>query len=101
MVSAARTFCLAAAGGSRRFLLSSYFPSILKLSIIEHRRSRVNVSGVVTPSPVGPAIENDKYPSPPSPSPDMLGPFFTNSVHRNDRYWAIYTGGYRPEAAIG
>jgi hypothetical protein len=33
---------------------------ILKSSIIEQRRSRVNVSGVVTPSPVGVAMENDK-----------------------------------------
>jgi len=36
------------------------FPSTLKSSISEHLRSRVNVSGVVTPSPVGPAMENDK-----------------------------------------
>ena len=36
-----------------------YFPKIRRSSIIEQRRSRVNVSGVVTPSPVGPAIEND------------------------------------------
>ena len=44
-----------------------YLPKICKSSINEHRRSRVNVSGVVTPSPVGVAIENDRYPSPPSP----------------------------------
>ena len=31
-----------------------------RLSIIEQRRSRVNVSGVVTPSPVGVAIENER-----------------------------------------
>jgi hypothetical protein len=37
-----------------------YLPKILKSSISEQRRSRVNVSGVVTPSPVGVAIENDK-----------------------------------------
>src|SRR6185369_5235576 len=61
--------------GSRRGL-----PRMHKSSINEHRRSRVNVSGVVTPSPVGPAIENDKYPSPPRPSDAMHGPFFTNSV---------------------
>ena len=47
---------------------------------MEHRRSRVKLSGVVTPSPVGPAIENDKYPSPPKPSDAMQGPFFTNNV---------------------
>ena len=36
------------------------FPMILKSSISEQRRSRVNVSGVVTPSPVGVAMENDR-----------------------------------------
>ena len=43
-----------------------------KSSISEQRRSRVNVSGVVTPSPVGVAMENDRYPSPPRPS-DAMG----------------------------
>ena len=47
-----------------------YFPRIRRLSIMEQRRSRVNVSGVVTPSPVGPAMENDRYASPPSPKLD-------------------------------
>ncbi len=37
-----------------------YLPKILKLSIIEQRRSRVKLSGVVIPSPVGPAIENEQ-----------------------------------------
>jgi hypothetical protein len=46
-------------GDLRRTLVYA-FPKIHKSSIIEHRRSRVNVSGVVTPSPVGPAIEYDK-----------------------------------------
>ena len=57
-----------------------YFPNTRRLSIIEQRRSRVNVSGVVTPSPVGPAIENEIYPSPPSPRLAMLGPFLMNKV---------------------
>jgi len=35
-------------------------PTTFKSSIMLQRRSRVNVNGVVTPSPVGPAIENDK-----------------------------------------
>ena len=35
-------------------------PKMHKSSINEQRRSRVNVSGVVTPSPVGVAIENDR-----------------------------------------
>ena len=34
-------------------------PTILRSSIIEQRRSRVNVNGVVTPSPVGPAMEKE------------------------------------------
>jgi len=46
----------------------------------EHRLSRVKVNGVVTPSPVGPAIEKDRYPSPPNPNAAMHGPFLTNSV---------------------
>ena len=35
-------------------------PRMCKSSISEQRRSRVNVSGVVTPSPVGVAIENER-----------------------------------------
>ena len=46
----------------------------------EHRRSRVKVNGVVTPSPVGPAMEKDRYPSPPRPRAAMQGPFLTNKV---------------------
>jgi hypothetical protein len=34
-------------------------PKIHKSSIMLQRRSRVKVKGVVMPSPVGPAIEND------------------------------------------
>ena len=44
------------------------------------RRWRQKVSGVVTPSPVGPAIENDGTPSPPGPSPAMHGPLTTKIV---------------------
>ena len=36
-----------------------YFPKIRKSSTIVQRRSRVKVIGVVMPSPVGPAMEND------------------------------------------
>ena len=43
-----------------RSLTVRYLPRIRRSSISEQRRSRVNVSGVVTPSPVGVAIENDK-----------------------------------------
>jgi len=35
-------------------------PTTFRSSTMLHRRSRVNVCGVVTPSPVGPAIENDR-----------------------------------------
>src|SRR5262249_54738570 len=45
------------------------------------RRWRQKVRGVVTPSPVGPAIEYDKTPSPPIPSPAVEGPFTTKIVH--------------------
>ena len=38
------------------------------------------VIGLVTPSPVGVAMLNDRKPSPPSPSPAMHGPFLTNRV---------------------
>ena len=41
---------------------------------IDVRRCRQKVSGVVTPSPVGPAIENERTPSPPRPRPAGLGP---------------------------
>src|SRR5262249_31585350 len=44
------------------------------------RRWRQNVSGVVTPSPVGPAIENERTPSPPSPNPAVDGPLITKIV---------------------
>ena len=44
------------------------------------RRWRQKVSGVVTPSPVGPAIENDGTPSPPRPRPAVLGPLITKIV---------------------
>ena len=44
------------------------------------RRWRQKVSGVVTPSPVGPAIENDGTPSPPAPRPAMQGPLITKIV---------------------
>ena len=43
-------------------------------------RWRQKVSGVVTPSPVGPAIENDRTPSPPRPRPAGLGPLMTKTV---------------------
>ena len=42
------------------------------LPTVVARRWRVNVSGVVTPSPVGVAMLKLKYPSPPLPSPAML-----------------------------
>ena len=35
---------------------------------------------MVTPSPVGPAIENDRTPSPPRPRPAVLGPLTTKIV---------------------
>ena len=35
---------------------------------------------MVTPSPVGPAIENDSTPSPPRPSPAVHGPLTTKMV---------------------
>lgn len=41
---------------------------------------RVNVRGVVMPSPVASAMENDEVPSPPEPSAAVLGPFFTKIV---------------------
>src|SRR5262245_4305492 len=44
------------------------------------RRWRQKVSGVVTPSPVGPAMEKERTPSPPRPSPAGLGPLTTNTV---------------------
>ena len=50
------------------------------LPTVVERRCRVNVSGVVTPSPVGVAMLKLRYPSPPLPSPAMLGPFWINSV---------------------
>ena len=48
------------------------------------RRWRQKVSGVVTPSPVGPAIENDSTPSPPRPSPAVQGPLITKIVQSID-----------------
>jgi hypothetical protein len=38
---------------------------------------RENVLGRVNPSPVGLAIEKELKPSPPSPRPEMFGPFAT------------------------
>ena len=49
-------------------------------AIKDERRCRVNVNGLVTPSPVGVAIVNERYPSPPRPNPAMLGPFLINRV---------------------
>src|ERR1700730_13884799 len=43
-------------------------------------RSRVNVSGVVTPSPVGVAIVWLKYPGPPTPNDAGDAAFWMNSV---------------------
>src|SRR5579862_4325742 len=44
------------------------------------RRCRVNVNGVVTPSPVGVAMLKLRYPSPPRPRQAGLGPFCTYKV---------------------
>src|SRR5271166_6140505 len=49
-------------------------------STMVDRRWRQKVRGVVTPSPVGPAMEKDGTPSPPAPSPAMLGPLTTKIV---------------------
>src|SRR5262249_29748648 len=49
------------------------------LRTVVERRWRVNVSGVVTPSPVGVAMLKLRYPSPPLPNPAMLGPFWMYS----------------------
>src|SRR5438132_1558395 len=46
------------------------------LPTVVERRCRMNVSGVVTPSPVGVAMLKLRYPSPPLPRPAMLGPFW-------------------------
>ena len=43
--------------------------TILNESFSVHRRSRVNVRHVVSPSPVGDAIVHDVHPSPPTPMP--------------------------------
>jgi hypothetical protein len=44
------------------------------------RRCRVNVRADVKPSPVGPAIVNEVWPSPPRPMPANDGPFLMKIV---------------------